>query len=319
MNSITNNIGQFLEGQRLIVHKPRVSFANEVATVMPNFTIQAMTDYSKEQIDAVELLERQCKQFEQIQLRVGIEHLKKDHGDYAYLCHDKEQLIGFLSWYTSDGTEANINGMVHPGYRQRGVFRNLLHRAKNDIELQDIHRLRYRVVSGADSGEGFVWHIGALLNSSEYSMSFVELPAKNDLHTNVTLHLAETKDFEFMVSCFSAAFNETIGWTREYLTCTHEPSRTTYIAFSENVPVGLIRTNDLGNGTSVIHDFCVLPSFQGQGLGRGILMNTVKLLLVNQCTHIRLGVVTDNDQALNLYLKTGFEITTEFHYYVGGI
>ncbi|MNO68718.1 putative acetyltransferase [compost metagenome] len=286
---------------------------------MPNFTIQPMTDYSKEQIEAVELLERLCKKFEQIQLRVGIEHLKKDHGDYAYLCHDKERLIGFLSWYTSDGTEANINGMVHPDYRHRGVFRNLLHRAKKDIELQGIPMLRYRVVSGSDSGKGFVLHIGASINSSEYSMSLVDSPDKNDLHPSITLHLAETKDFEFMVSCFSAAFNETNVWTRNYLTRTQEPSRTTYIAFRENVPIGLIRTNDLGNGTSVIHDFCVLPPFQGQGLGRGILVNTVKLLLANQFTHIRLGVVTDNEQALNLYLRSGFEITTEFHYYVGGI
>lgn len=286
---------------------------------MPNYNIQAMTDYSKEQIDAVELLEKQCKQFEQIHLRVGIEHLIKDHGDYAYLCHDKERLIGFLSWYTSDGVEANINGMVHPDYRHRGVFRNLLRRAKKDMEPQGIQMLRYRVVSGSVSGEGFVLQIGASLNSSEYSMTYVDSPDKDDLHPSITLHPAETKDFEFMVSCFSEAFNENIVWTREYLTRTHEPSRTSFIAFRENVPVGFIRTNDLGNGTAVIHDFCVLPPFQGLGLGRGILVNTVNLQIANQRTHIRLGVVTDNENALNLYLRSGFEITTEFHYYVGEI
>lgn len=125
-----------------------------------------MTNYSKEQIDAVESLETQCKQFEQIHLRVGIEHLVKDHGDYAYFCHDKEQLIGFLSWYTSEGTEANINGMVHPDYRRQGVFRSLLGRAKQNMSSESIHSLRYRIVSGSSSGEAFVLHMGATYGSS---------------------------------------------------------------------------------------------------------------------------------------------------------
>ncbi|WP_375103154.1 GNAT family N-acetyltransferase [Paenibacillus sp. RS8] len=286
---------------------------------MPNYTLNAMMDYSREQIATIESLEEICKQFEKINLRVGIEHLVKDHGDHAYLCHHNERLIGFLSWYTSDGTEANINGMVHPDYRRQGVFRSLLGRAKQDMSLQGIHSLRYRVVSGSSSGEGFVLHMGASHDSSEYSMSYLNLTNKNERLDSIILRPEEDKDFDFVTTCFSAAFNETMEWTHEYLTHTREPSRVTYVALRENTPVGLIRTNNLGNGTTVIHDFCVLPVFQGQGFGREILIHVVDLLLSIPFTHLRLGVVTDNEHALNLYLSAGFEITAEFHYYVGGV
>ncbi|WP_339314252.1 GNAT family N-acetyltransferase [Paenibacillus sp. FSL R10-2734] len=283
---------------------------------MTNYNVSPMMDYSKEQISEIELLEEHCKQYEQINLRVGIEHLAKDH---AYLCHHNERLIGLLSWYTSDGIEANINGMVHPDYRRQGVFHGLLYRAQQDMSSQSIRSLRYRVVTGSSSGEGFVQHIEASHSSSEYSMTFLKSPDREEQSPRIILRPEEATDFEFVSICFSAAFNETTEWTQEYLAHTQELSRVTYLAFRDNVPVGLIRTNDLGNGTAVIHDFCVLPSLQGQGLGRAILVHAVDLLLSIPFTHIRLGVVTNNEHALNLYLSVGFEITAEFHYYVVGI
>ncbi|WP_420488693.1 GNAT family N-acetyltransferase [Paenibacillus arenosi] len=69
--------------------------------------------------------------------------------------------------------------------------------------------------------------------------------------------------------------------------------------------------------TAVIHDFCVLPSQQGKGFGLDMLIQMVRRLLIEQCTVIRLSVVTDNKRALQLYQHAGFTITSEFQYYVG--
>ncbi|MBC8079390.1 MAG: GNAT family N-acetyltransferase [Gorillibacterium sp.] len=81
-------------------------------------------------------------------------------------------------------------------------------------------------------------------------------------------------------------------------------------------PIGLIRVLRLGqHASAVIHDFCVLPSYQGQGYGQAILSDTVKLLLAEERAKIHLNVVTENEQALQLYRKVGFEITSEFHDY----
>lgn len=73
-----------------------------------------MIDFSAVQIEQIRMLEQLCKNFDGSNLRIGVESLKTDGGDYAFLCHRRDQLIGFISWYTSDEIEANINGMVHP-------------------------------------------------------------------------------------------------------------------------------------------------------------------------------------------------------------
>ncbi|UQZ32441.1 hypothetical protein C2I18_02055 [Paenibacillus sp. PK3_47] len=86
-----------------------------------------------------------------------------------------------------------------------------------------------------------------------------------------------------------------------------------------HLPVGLIRVNRISSNTAVIHDFCVLPTLQGQGLGRSILAAAVELLLAEPDLHIRLGVVTDNKQALKLYRSAGFAVTGEFLYYTGPV
>ncbi|MNI93966.1 Spermine/spermidine acetyltransferase [compost metagenome] len=82
------------------------------------------------------------------------------------------------------------------------------------------------------------------------------------------------------------------------------------------IPVGMVRINYLATGLAVIHDFCVLPAYQGKGLGGEILGAAVKLLLAQKKVRVRLGVVTHNRRALNLYQRAGFEISAESHYYV---
>ncbi|WP_371264725.1 GNAT family N-acetyltransferase [Paenibacillus sp. CF384] len=119
-----------------------------------------------------------------------------------------------------------------------------------------------------------------------------------------------------MVTCSSLAFGDSETWTRNYFARTMEPERVTYIALDSLSPVGMVRVNCLNQDTAVIHDLCVLPSHQGRGYGREILAGVVKLLLEQKFSTIRLGVVTENRPALNLYHSVGFEITAESSYYV---
>ncbi|WP_169085042.1 GNAT family N-acetyltransferase [Paenibacillus sp. PL91] len=286
---------------------------------MPKYDLMPMKYDSKEQIDAIVILEQQCKQFEQIHINVGIEHLVKEDGDHALLCYHHERLIGLLSWYTSDGSAANINGMVHPDYRRQGVFRSLLQRAKEDMKPQELQTLSFRVPSGSQSGFGFVEHMKASFQRSEYAMTLAHLKPSTPRHTGLRLRLMQPQDFEFMVLCSSQSFAESEEWTREYFSRTNEPSRMTYIAMLNRENVGIIRINHINPTTAVVHDFCILPTHQGKGLGHEVLTKAVAILVEEQRAHIRLGVVTENERALNLYRNVGFEVTSENQYYNGNI
>lgn len=283
---------------------------------MQEYQMIKMEDYSNDQIDRIRSLEQLCQINDRSNLRVGIDSLKAVGGDEAYLCFFVNRLIGFLSWYTSDGTEANMNGMVHPDFRRKGVFNTLLKRALPEMQAKGIQVCRFRIPLNSEPGIGFIKHLGASFHTSEFSMNLQQFQADASNHRAFALRLADVEDLEFMITCSSQAFGDSEAWTRNYFARTREPERVSYIALNNLEPVGMIRVNYVSRDTAVIHDLCVLPLHQGKGYGRKILNGVVKLLLEEKCSIIRLGVVTDNRRALNLYHSIGFEVSSEFHYYV---
>lgn len=209
---------------------------------MQPYSIIAMTSHSKEQEAAVRLLEQQCRQAASFHVSSDIEHLVKEDGGHALLCYRGEQLIGLLSWFASGGDYAQINAMVHPDYRRGGIFRSLLQRAREDIAPLGVQKLSYRIPHGSQEGLRAAQSLGAVFDRSEYAMSYA--------HTEAA--------------------------TREYFLQTDEPERITYMAWTEGLPIGLIRVNYVNEDTAFIHNFCILPSCQGKGYGGIVLRQPVK-------------------------------------------
>ncbi|MCM3629730.1 GNAT family N-acetyltransferase [Paenibacillus glycanilyticus] len=284
---------------------------------MQDYQFIKMKDFSNHQIDQIRNLEQLCKTFDRSSLRVGIECLKEIDGDEAYLCNnDDNQLIGFLSWHTSDGIEANINGMVHPDFRRQGIFHGLLKRAASDIQTYGIQTCCFRIPSDSEQGSDCIRHLGASLTLSQFSMLLNQLQTTgSSSHPDLVLRVGDDQDFEFMVTCFSQTFGNSESWSGNYLIRTQGPERVTYVALDGMTKVGMIRVNYVSAETAFIHDFCVLPSCQGRGYGREILSGTVRFILDQKCSQVRLGVVTQNRRALNLYQSIGFEVSAEFNYY----
>ncbi|MFS0872613.1 GNAT family N-acetyltransferase [Paenibacillus xylanilyticus] len=284
---------------------------------MSTYQIVPMIYDSKEQIHSIILLEQQCKQLDSIHLKADLDHISKKDGDHALLCYQEGKLVGLLSWYPSDGVTGNINAIVHPHDRRKGVFRKLLMRAIADMKPQGINRLSYRVPQSLPSGLRTAQSLGAVHDRSEYSMQLVNTSFPDVGQLELTLSVAEAQDFEFMVTCSAQAFGDSEEWTRDYFTQTAEPSRVTYVAWKDELPVGLIRINSINETTAFIHNFCILPAYQGQKLGRQVLTLLVELLLKQKYTDIRLSVVTENERALNLYRSVGFEVNSEYQYFIG--
>ncbi|MFB5760682.1 GNAT family N-acetyltransferase [Paenibacillus medicaginis] len=283
---------------------------------MNDYQIVKMMDFSAHQIERIRMLEQLCKNVDKSSLRVGVESLKAVGGDHAFLCLYGGQIIGFVSWYTSDEIEANINAMVHPDYRSQGIFRELMKRVIAELQRHGMQTCRFRIPANSQPGMACIQHLEADLSSSEFTMNLTRFPTDLTHPFGLAVRSAEARDFEFMVQCSSQAFGDSESWTRNYLLHTSDPERVTYIAWDNLSPVGMIRVNHISTDTAVIHDFCVLPLCQGKGYGREILACIVSMLLAKNCTQIRLSVVTDNRRALNLYQSAGFEISAESHYYV---
>ncbi|WP_339311465.1 GNAT family N-acetyltransferase [Paenibacillus sp. FSL k6-2145] len=187
------------------------------------------------------------------------------------------------------------------------------------MKPQGINQLSYRVPQGLSPGVLTAQSLGAIYDRAEYSMQLVNEVLSVVEPPELTLAVAEAEDMEFMVTCSSQAFGDSEDWTRNYFMQTNEPSRVTYIAWQDQQPVGLLRVNSINATTAFIHNFCILPAYQGQKLGRTALSILVDLLRKQSYTDIRLSVVTENKRALNLYRSVGFELNSEYHYLNGNL
>lgn len=281
--------------------------------------IVAMTYHSSPQAADIMELEQICSRADAIRISSDLEHLTKEDGDQALLCYHDGRLIGLLSWFASGTEYAQINAMVHPDYRRQGVFRQLLQRAKADISPLAVRKLSYRIPGGSEAGLAAAAALGARYDRSEYAMIYDPRAAVPPATEAVHLLPATPADLEFCIACSAQAFGESEEETRGYFQQTDEPGKTTYIAWTGELPIGLIRVNAVNQETAFIYNFCILPSYQGEGYGAEVLRQTVSLLLQKPYPVIRLSVVTDNARALQLYLRCGFAIRAKYQYFSGSL
>ncbi|ARU60715.1 hypothetical protein CBW65_06155 [Tumebacillus avium] len=284
---------------------------------MTNFRIQEILIFTPEETADVARLEQLCNDAENMNLRIGTEYFSDRPGDkpFDFLYYEDGHLLGYLCWFTLDGKEAEIMGMVHPDHRRRGIFTKLLQAADQEMRLHGIESLLYVVNAKSRSGEAFAEHLGAAYRNAEYSMTLRDFQPPTTRHDALHLRTATSADFEFMVACSSQAFGDPEDWTRDLLTRTAGPKRTAYIAERDGTPIAMIRVLRSEAAIADIHGFAVLPAVQGHGYGRQILADTVQLLLQEGRTGINLDVVTENERALRLYESVGFEVSSAFRYY----
>ena len=79
-------------------------------------------------------------------------------------------------------------------------------------------------------------------------------------------------------------------------------------------PVGVIRMeheHDQGRDYSFVAPLAILPEYQGQGLGSHLLRAGIKIGFDNGYKDCMLSVNAENENALKLYYKEGFEKTYE--------
>lgn len=285
----------------------------------PGIEIVDMTYHSRRQAEDIVELEQRCSEADAIRISSDLEHLTKEDGDHALLCYHGDQLIGLLSWFASGTEYAQINAMVHPEYRRQGVFRHLLQRAREDISPLAVSKLSFRIPGGSETGLAAAAALGARFDRSEYAMIYDPRAAVPPVTDAVRLLPVTPADLEFSIACSALAFGETEEETRGYFQQTDEPGKTTYIAWTGEQRIGLIRVNAVNQETAFIYNFCILPSCQGKGYGAQVLRQTVGLLLQKPYPVIRLSVVTENARALQLYLRSGFAIRTENKYFSGSL
>lgn len=272
---------------------------------------------SKE-LDALKGLEESCNRFEGLRLRLnwGMLTVRLPDETNDFLCYDESgKLIGYLGVYGFGGPEVEINGMVHPEHRRRGIFSDLLKTAFQVLSAKGVTGFLLINERASGSGAAFIKTFDAPLDHSEYRMELRELRPARENKGRVKVKTVGTEDIPALAhidaNCFDMKDEETIKF--------YEPSRLgkndrLFKAELEDKVIGKFKLHNERRDI-LIFGFGLLPEYRGKGFGREILNIAVGKALEQKPGKVALEVDCENEVALSLYTSSGFRIITTYDYY----
>jgi ribosomal protein S18 acetylase RimI-like enzyme len=230
--------------------------------------------------------------------------------------YDDDNLIGYIGICRFGGNTLEVNGMVHPEYRRRGIFKTLFSLVKDEWYKRESQRLLLLCDHHSSSGLEFIRHSGNVTHDhSEYEM-FLRSGSKQDVKANnVGLKKAMNLDAKEIAWQNSVYFDK--EYKEEDLLLPEEEEKcgtSIYLAEVDNKVIGKVHL-EVSEGNGGIYGLGVLPEYRNKGYGREILVRAIEKLKERNLKDIMLQVAVKNNRALNLYCSCGFEITSTMDYF----
>ena len=223
-----------------------------------------------------------------------------------FMLYDDNKLIGYAGICDFGGEEIEVNGLVHPDYRRKGIFTRLFSLLKDEFNKRDNKAMLLLSDNNSVSGIEFIKNMTDDFSHSEYDMNLDMDATQNESFDNLIFRKALIGDinkikeanFEF----FSVNDIEDIS------------SGITYLLETDNIIIGKVRLEAIDNNGG-IYGLEILPEYRGNGYGRELLILSIKKLKESNVKIINLQVETDNKNALNLYKSCGFKENYTMDYY----
>jgi len=238
-----------------------------------------------------------------------------------FLFYDHGQLLGclLLDRYHSDTKE--VSGMVHPAYRRRGIFRQLLAAAREECLSRGIRRLLFTCETTSAGARAFVWTVGAGREFAEHRMLLQDFQPRFQYDDHLLVREAVPDDLEKLSVILAADFGDSREQAmRHVLRVWERPNQRIYIATYGNEgvgcaePVGTIRVEEVPDELG-IYGFFVRPEYRGRGHGRQIVEEVIATVREESRKPVMLEVDSNNFTALNLYRSCGFVVERTYEYY----
>lgn len=230
-----------------------------------------------------------------------------------FLYYTQDVLTAYLSISSYGGSNiAEINGMTHPAFRRKGLFKRLFELAIEECEKRNFNKILLLSDGNSGSGIEFIKAVHGEYDFSEYRMKQLNKTTLESINS-ISLRKAEKLDGKEIGRQNAIYFDHS-----EQCECFPEEdeklNQITYMIELKKVVIGKIRVDYSGN-SAFICGFGILPDFRGKGYGKAALIETLHLINQKNIYEIGLDVECKNNAALNLYRACGFEEQSVMKYY----
>ena len=291
----------------------------------------------------INLLKEQCEDFEKVALKLEIpyklaaygkindqisfsfdeaitaweEYRIKQNRSYSdFLCIEDDRIIGYIGICNFGNMPIEVNGMVAPAYRRKGIFSKLF--SYVCIEWYQLENQGMLLLTNQEleAGQAFVKHQSGEYSHTEYEM-ILDLSKYQDIFKeSISLRPATNQDVQeiaYQNSLYNFCdYDEALTLNPEV---EAERGMFIYMAIYHHKIVGKVHTQ-VDNNSGGIFGLGVVPSYRKRGFGRIILQRAIDLLLEKNIKHIYLQVEASNQNALDLYTSSGFQIVSAMDYFL---
>lgn len=226
---------------------------------------------------------------------------------------ETDKLVGILSAVDRIATlDFEWSAVVLPSARKQGIGKQLVKEFTKNLELRGAVTDLALVPKNAEEGLHMLKSYGYVYDFSERTM--VAKAEANDAFNTVVIIPFSTEEAE-LVEVLVSAFGDTVEETKEFIAFnTETPNRRLMLAKVNNEVIGTVSIVDDSDKIWVT-GLAVHEKARGKGVATALLDWSKNEAYRLGKADVYLDVETDNDTALSVYEKAGFQIIHHTDFY----
>lgn len=245
--------------------------------------------------------------------------------DTTWVIIPHQQPVGYACFLPLPGLPemVSLDGWVAPSWRKQGLGGELLEFVAAQAKNRSFSSLTCPFSTLQEPAAQFLLHRQFTIEHEEWRMvrSLQQLPKAAfpaDFHLSTYSPTVAAHLFQKLYTSIFSAHAWYQPYSLEELLPERSSSRSgeTYFLLHCQQPVGFVRVcpirrfdthQAVWQDVDEIEPLGILPSYQGQGLGRALLLHCLQLLANRGVQAVELGVWADNEPAWRLYEAVGFD------------
>jgi ribosomal protein S18 acetylase RimI-like enzyme len=274
---------------------------------------------SETQLAEIARLARVCNEDEGLDIKLNW-NILRGHlriSVTSFLQYENEQLVGFLALYQFNADEAEISGMVHPQFRRKHIFSQLVQRVMVASHKAGLGRILFIVDHHSSSGKAYVGALQAQqIEMYEYKMTLATPILPSGFEKDLVFRQTYPDEVPVLQHLMVKAFDISEEHAAELYMADNlaESNARYYLALFNATCIGKIDVS-LGEHEALIYNLGISPEYRGRGFGRQMLARTIQDLLATGQQRITLEVEAANENALRLYTSCGFTPSNRYDYH----
>lgn len=283
-------------------------------------TILKTTQLTPGQLDHLAALCHQSQKQDGFDTHFYWPSLKQRSGDFFsdFLLYLDQKLVACVSLFLFEEDGVEICALTHPEHRKKGYFYRLLSEAQMEIFGMGLKYCTFGCPKESNQAKKMLKKAGALYQSSEIELQISRKtysPSPSEAASKISIKKAGIDDAISLARLGSACFRTSQNTELERMQAIlQQKNRLTFMALHEKNIIGKIHGLRHTPDLLTLHDFCLLPQFQSQGLAPVFLNKVISHFFKYSTQAIKIQCASGEPHILKLYKKIGFQetATTEF-------